>query len=47
MKEFDKAVAVVTGASRGLGYQVARLLAKKKYSYHWVGPNYWRVRGTI
>ena len=29
MKEFDKAVAVVTGASRGLGYQVAKLLAKK------------------
>ena len=29
MKEFDKAVAVVTGASRGLGYQVAKILAKK------------------
>ena len=29
MKEFEKTVAVVTGASRGLGYQAAKLLAKK------------------
>ena len=29
MAEFNKKIAVVTGASRGLGYQVAKLLAKK------------------
>lgn len=31
MKKIEKNVALVTGASRGLGYQVAKLLAKKEY----------------